>query len=283
MRMKVMISIAWLAMLAACAPPSANSDQGTNAYSDAGALDLSGHYRIHALGSARLSHPIEVSFDEDSVWWEPACAGQGLEYRQVSESAVEFFDPRDPDTPELVCDIGFSPELTEMWEKLAGVRGAVVRPDRSLAINVDGEQWLFEPTTDPMPVSLSGRWRVEMVDGLSTQEMRETTFFSANNSEIWWDPRCAGKVMSYSMTGESFAITEKSYTPPPPPAAGEEPIYPPRAICAIGLPTYLPDAIRALEAATQVKRDHHNRLIFSGEQHTLSLSRIQDESELSPE
>ena len=166
MRMKVMISIAWLAALAACTPPSANSDQGATGYSDAGALDLSGHYRINALGSARLSHSIEVSFDEDSVWW---------------------------------------------------------------------------------------------------------------------DPRCAGKVMSYSMTGESFTITEKSYTPPPPPQEGEEPSYPPRAICAIGLPTYLPDAIRALEAATQVKRDHHNRLVFSGGQHTLSLSRMKDEGELSPE
>ena len=85
------------------------------------------------------------------------------------------------------------------------------------------------------------------------------------------------------MTGESFAITQKSYTPPPPPAEGEEPIYPPRAICAIGLPTYLPDAIRALEAATQVKRDYHNRLVFSGGQHSLALSRMKDEGDLSPD
>ncbi len=260
--------------LAACgeALPDSGPINQTGVSSDT--LDLSGHYRISAMGDDPLPHAIKVSFDENAVWWEPACSGQGLSYRPSGANKVTFYDPNDPDELQIVCDIGFPHELTQLWARLAGEHSVAKNADRSLTVDVDGEQWLFEPATDPLPKTLAGQWRVEMIDGLATAEMRETTVFSADDKEIWWNPRCAGKVMAYSMDGSDFEITQGAFTPPPPPEPGQEPIYPPRAICPVGLPTYLVDAIRALESATQVQRAHDNTLSFAGGGHSLALSRV---------
>ncbi|XUU61739.1 hypothetical protein ACRAQ6_05570 [Erythrobacter sp. HA6-11] len=241
------------------------------------APDLSGHYRVGPLSDGPLSHSIQVSFDADSVWWEPACSGQGLSYKPAGEGKVEFYDPDAGKGTQIVCDIGFSKELPALWEALEGVRNVELRDDRSVAVTVGDQNLIFEPTTDPLPTTLAGTWQVEMIDGLSTSEMR-TIQFSADAREIWWDPRCAGLIMEYRLAGEGFAITKPAEIAPPPPASDPDgtgpPRLPPPLVCSIGLPPHLQEAASALRSADAVTRDYQNNLVFSGSERYIILSRV---------
>lgn len=278
--MKAIFTIACSALLVSCAPADEGTLPGEPAERVEGeAPDLSGHYRIQALGSDPLPFALEVSANTNAIWWEPACSAQGLSYRPAADGKVEFFDLRDPNEPQIVCDIGYPEELTQLWERLAGTHDVSVREDRSMIVNVEGEPFLFEPTTDPLPTTLAGTWQVEMIDGFSTSESR-TIRFIADGQEIWWDPRCAGIVMEYTLAGESFAITKPAETAPPPPSPEADgigpPPPPPPVVCLIGLPTHLQDAASALRAAETVARDYQNNLVFRGDGRYIILSQVRE-------
>lgn len=117
----------------------------------------------------------------------------------------------------------------------------------------------------PAPVTLSGEWKIAAIDGQDFNEPYGLAF-SANATEIWWDPRCAGMVRGYAIDGNAIRIGRApSLGPPPPPGT------PPPPVCAIGLPARLPEAVRALDAATRVVRTPSNGVDLSGGGHSLLL------------
>lgn len=273
--MKTTAFVLCIAALASCAPQASDTppvDFGGQIAS--AASDLSGHYRITSLGEGLLPFPIEVSADADSIWWEPSCAAQGLFYRPAADGKIEFFDPRDPDEPQIICDIGYPEELKVVWERLKGTHDVQLRADRSMLVEVDGQPWLFEPTTDPLPPDLTGTWQIERINGLSTVEMRMVQL-KADGQELWWEPRCARVIVEYSMEGETFSVVEPADMPPPASKEGEAPT-PPKPVCTIGLPRYLTDAMDAIRNADNVTRDYENNIALSGEGSRIALSTAEE-------
>ena len=244
-------------LCAACAPaPSQPVTEVPTQTSVAGAPDLTGHYRIDRLADGTaLDWPIEVSFDEDSVWWEPGCAGQGLAYR-ASENGVEFYSAR-PEGIYAVCDIGFPEQLPQLWEELSGAKQVRLGPDRVVRLSNGNEEWVFQPTTDPLPTDLAGKWRLMEMNGWGSSEMR-TIEFEADGSQIWWNPRCAGQAVAYEMDGERFAVEK-------PRVSDTAPSEEARVVCRVGIPEALPEALNAMRTATRVARDKDNNIVISGD------------------
>jgi hypothetical protein len=115
------------------------------------------------------------------------------------------------------------------------------------------------------PVTLAGEWKVVAIDGSDLNEPYGIAL-SANESEIWWEPRCASMVRGYAIKGAAIRFgSPPSLGPPPPPGT------PPRPVCAIALPPRLVDVVRALETATLVQRTPSNGIELSGGGHSLLL------------
>jgi hypothetical protein len=115
------------------------------------------------------------------------------------------------------------------------------------------------------PVTLAGEWKVVGIDGNDLNEPYGIAL-SANASEIWWEPRCAGMVRGYSIKGTAIRFGSAPSLGPPP-----RPGTPPRPVCAIGLPPRLFDVVRVLDAATLVQRTPANGVGISGGGHSLLL------------
>ncbi|MCT2557572.1 hypothetical protein N0B51_01115 [Tsuneonella sp. YG55] len=119
-----------------------------------------------------------------------------------------------------------------------------------------------EPDPAPRPTmglvtTLAGEWRVAGIDGEPFDEPYGLAL-SASDGELWWEPRCAGMVRSYRIAGTTVTFGQPAGVEPPPPGA------PPPPVCAIGIPSRLPDVARALDAATSVTRTPENGVLISG-------------------
>lgn len=249
--------------LLACSPPGTSQTAAETGAEIVDGVDLTGHYRVSALGDGReLSPAIEVSASANAIWWEPACAGQGLLYDRAGRDRI-VFRAEQFDEPQIVCDIGFPDDLPELWKALEGRWQVAIAADRTVRLARGGSRILLEPTTDPLPSSLEGQWRVESIDGLSTPEIRSLVF-TADEQEIWWEPRCARVEIGYRMEGTRFAVVEEAYIPPPSPRGGARTPAAPQPVCLIGIPRHLYDAVGAIQAATTVARDYRNDIVLSG-------------------
>ncbi len=138
-------------------------------------------------------------------------------------------------------------------------------------------QGAADPAPDPTPatvpaspaplaavVTLEGEWRVAGIDGEALDEPYGIAL-SANEREIWWEPRCAHQVRAYRIDGQRFASE---------PAPGYGPLAPgepPRPVCAIGLPPRLDDVMRALSQADTIGRTEENGVMISGPEHGVLL------------
>jgi hypothetical protein len=111
--------------------------------------------------------------------------------------------------------------------------------------------------------SLSGEWRVAGIDGQSLDEPVGIAL-SGDATELWWEPRCAGLVRAYRISGARIAFA---------PAAGASaaPAAPPPPVCAIAVPPRLADVARALAAADTVVRTPANGILISGGGQSLLL------------
>lgn len=117
----------------------------------------------------------------------------------------------------------------------------------------------------PIPASLAGEWRVAGIDGESFDKPVGLAL-SADDREVWWNPRCAGLVRRYTIHGQNFRAGPLPSSVPPP-----SPGTPPPPVCAIGLPPHLVDAVRAMDAATQIRRTPPNGIELGGGGHSLLL------------
>ena len=77
--------------------------------------DLTGAWTVESIDGKALSYELPVEADFEQIWWEPGCAGQSVRY---SIDGVAFrLAPRE--APDMVCEIGFPPEVPQIWEAMA--------------------------------------------------------------------------------------------------------------------------------------------------------------------
>ncbi|WP_188643403.1 hypothetical protein [Tsuneonella deserti] len=118
-----------------------------------------------------------------------------------------------------------------------------------------------DPAQIPAPgavETLAGEWRVAGIDGAPLDEAYGIAL-SANESEMWWEPRCAQRTRRYNIEGKSISFR------PIPGAQGETPP------CLPGLPARLSDVERALDTATEIGRTPSNGVLISGAGHSVLL------------
>jgi hypothetical protein len=125
------------------------------------------------------------------------------------------------------------------------------------------------PSSDPLtaqtpaPVSsLAGAWRVAGIDGVGLDEPVGLAL-TADEQQLWWEPRCAGAARAYRIDGSRISFTS---TQGPRPAGAPTP-----PVCAIGLPPRLGDIMRALDDATSVTRTESNGVLIAGPRHSVTL------------
>jgi ribosomal protein S19E (S16A) len=120
-------------------------------------------------------------------------------------------------------------------------------------------------TSRSAPDSLAGEWRVAGIDNVDL-DAPVGIALSADETEIWWEPRCAGMIRTYLISGTALRVAL--------PAGSSQtaaPGTPPAPVCAIGLPPRLRDVVRALDSATAIERTASNGVLISGGGHSLLL------------
>lgn len=148
---------------------------------------------------------------------------------------------------------------------LAACGDAPVAPVPSSAPEAPATGAFAEPTARPAPVTLAGEWKVVAIDGQDFNESYGLSL-SASDTEIWWEPRCAGSVRSYAIAGNRLTVKPASGSNPSP-----RPGDPPPPVCAIGVPERLGEVVRALDAAATIERTPSNGIEIAGGGHSLLL------------
>ncbi len=122
------------------------------------------------------------------------------------------------------------------------------------------------PPTTPLSYveTLAGEWRVAGIDGQPLNEPYGLAL-SADEEEIWWEPRCANVAFSYRIDG----LKLETGTSRPDAPVGTDGNPPP--VCAISIPPRLNDVARALDLAETVGRTPSNGLLIEGSGHSITL------------
>lgn len=236
---------------------------------------LIGRWRIDTIGASKVMG-LELSSDGTRIWWEPGCAGQGraFEVRQGRFAVI-------PSTgPDVVCEIGVPSDLSRVWDLLDSAnRIEVTDTGRATIDGGIGALRLMRIAAAPQRkpqielsgaaavTSLAGEWRVAGIDGKPLDGPTGLALRGDAN-QLWWEPRCAGLVRNYAISGERLVIGTAAR-----PAAVSEPGAPrqPRPVCAIGLPPQLTGVLRALDSAQRIRRTPSNGIEISGGGHSLLL------------
>jgi hypothetical protein len=122
---------------------------------------------------------------------------------------------------------------------------------------------LGQPEAAQSVQTLAGAWRVAGIDGNSLDEPYGIAL-EADDTMIWWAPRCARQERLYQITGSKVRFTVNPELQPGPGKPGV-------AVCMIGLPPRLADITRALDAAERIERTEANGILISGGGHSLTL------------
>lgn len=115
--------------------------------------------------------------------------------------------------------------------------------------------------TQQAVATLSGEWRVAGIDGGELDEPYGIAL-SADEQEIWWEPRCAFTIHTYRIDGQTIAVTESAPVADTAAAPTD---------CSTDIPPRLHDVARALLAAKTVERTPQNGVLLSGGGHSLLL------------
>lgn len=127
------------------------------------------------------------------------------------------------------------------------------------------EESAASSTISSAPTTLAGAWRVAGIDGEPLDETYGLAL-EANGTQIWWEPRCAGVIWTYTIDGNAFA--SDSYTDP---AYRPEPGAPPPPVCAIALPPRLSDVAFAIQSADRIEETPGRAIVISGPDHSVTL------------
>ena len=249
-----------LLALAACAVPEARPGTSTDATTQerAAVRDLTGQWVIEGIDGQALPEPIALTGNTDSLLWEPACAGQNISYRAVGDQ-IEFYRPKpEGDGPPIVCMIAYPQDLPRVFDALEGRWTASQAGDGGVQLSREGARIALEPATSDGPATLAGEWRVAGIDGEPFDEPYGIAL-SADDGEIWWEPRCAGVKVAYRLSGARFEAPPALQPPPP------------VAVCKIGQPPRLAEVMKAIRAADRIERTAANGIRLSGKGRSLTL------------
>jgi hypothetical protein len=264
MRASVFLPLALLACSAPEGSPPVPPDR-THDATTGEPFDLRGRWEVSRLDGKSLDHRIPLTGIANALTWEPSCAGQGILYRTEGETLVFHTEPSDE--PQIVCDIGYPDDLPEVIEALEG-RWQVARTDRGDIVLTRGDETItLEKTPVETVETLAGEWRVAGIDGAALDEPVGIAL-SADDSEIWWEPRCAGAIVAYRIVNERFIQVE--YPEPSPRPPGAEPAPPP-PVCAVAVPRSLDEAMTAIRAADRIERTRSNGVLLSGGGRSITL------------
>ena len=97
--------------------------------------------------------------------------------------------------------------------------------------------------------TLDGHWRVAGMDGAEVQGQYAIAL-TGDERAIWWEPRCAGQSVDYTIDGTSFSATD--------------PNGPDQIVCDIGFPEELDQLWSAMLAADTIERTPENGISISG-------------------
>ncbi|MDE1468479.1 hypothetical protein [Aurantiacibacter sp. D1-12] len=123
------------------------------------------------------------------------------------------------------------------------------------------------------PETLAGDWRVVAING---EVLRETEIvnLSADESEIWWEPRCAGFVRQYVIEGNRLLLDPVSSDVP---REVDGPPMPPPPVCLVAHPPRLSDIAEIFHEADHVQQTQSDivgpsGLIISGDRGSIFMS-----------
>ena len=221
--------------------------------------DLSGEWVIARIDGQPLAQPIALTGRRDSLVWEPECADQTISYR-ASGTGIEFYRPEPEGEGErVVCEIGYPQDLPRVLDALEGRWSVSQAADGGVVLSRSGARITLEPATAGAPATLAGEWRVAGIDGEDFDEPYGIAL-SADEHDIWWEPRCAGARVAYRISGARFEVV--------PPPRGTRP---PAPVCKIAPPPRLAEVMDAIRAAGRIERKPQNGVRLSGEGHSLPL------------
>lgn len=109
-----------------------------------------------------------------------------------------------------------------------------------------------------MVATLTGEWRVAVIDGRSLDEPGGIAI-SGDAASVWWEPACAGVARRYRIEGRSV-----SFSPIRSNGGRKE-------LCEIAPPPRLDDVLRALDEADTIARTPSNGVRISGPRHDVTL------------
>ena len=262
-----------VAALAACAPqgsePAPGGGDAATAPMQAGQpYDLRGEWSVARLNGQPLDTRIPFTASSDTFTWEPACAGQQIAYRTV-DGRIEFYQPP-REGERIVCDIGYPEPLPRVIEGLEGRWDVEQKGNGNLVLTRGETRLELEKAPAQPQVSLAGEWRVAGIDGREFNESYGLAL-SADESELWWEPRCAGVAVEYRIEGTRFSARRPAVAPPPAAGSAEPPAAPAPAVCAIGLPERLEEVMAAIRAADRIERTQANGVLISGNGRSVTL------------
>ena len=258
------ISVILVLALGACTPqadgpPAAQASDASDPATRAEPYDLRGPWSVSAIDGEPLDMPIPLQGSADALTWQPACAGQSIAYRRVGD-AIEFTQPP-RNASRVVCEIGYPEALPRVIGALEGRWDLSVHTNGTLRLTRGERVIALERAPAEPSLSLAGEWRVAGIDGRAFDEPYGIGL-SVDESEIWWEPRCAGQSVGYRITGTRFAT-------PGPPRGGTA--SEPATVCKIAIPPRLPDVMTAIRAADRIERTPANGVRISGNGHSLTL------------
>ena len=290
--LRIFSVLAAVSLLVACdAPGGQTGDVPAQSRSQAGALDLTGEWMVSRIKGSSLRSRVPLVGTGDTLFWQPACAGFSISYRQKGEG-IEFYSV-EREGIRTVCLPGYPEDLPEVMSALRGTWTARVQENGDVLLTgTRGEIMLERPREYPEE-NLTGEWRVAGIDG------REVTgsagiALSADNWTIWWEPRCAGVYVPYVIINERFVVPDlppspppppplpgepprppapdlQPAPPPPPPLPGEAPRPPAPVICTIPPPPGVTEVMEALRVADKVERTPENGVRISGGGRSVTL------------
>lgn len=267
------LSVLWMT---GCSQDPSQHSTGGNAIDlrepDAASTRLEGSWQVAAVDGQSIVG-VTLQGNDDTLAWEPACAGWSISY-QRDASSIRFFNIAGP-TEELriVCSIRYPDRLPSIFhilpllDRVEAVEGGRIR------LSGRGHSILLErrlSDADRPVKTLEGRWRVSALDG-EELAIRALQFVITANI-ITWQPSCAGQARAYVIENERFRVY-----PLPPPAPSPPPssqIVPPAPVCVLPLHPRLESAFAAMDAATHIRPVGNGEIMIEGDGRELVLMPI---------
>ena len=232
---------------------------------------LTGDWLVAAIDGVTVTG-VALNGENGRLSWTPACAGWTKRYR-IDGNAIRFHVDKPETEAQTVCAIGFPERVPEVFHRLVDMNKVEAIGGTSVRLSGASHNILLErpiPRTKLPVGTLAGRWQVTSLDGRKLSN--EPPIFSATDTDLTWEPSCAGSGRSYHIENDRITVRARpASSPPPPPNA--QPVTPP-PVCAIAPHPQLVAIYAAAEVATHVRPAPGGGVILDGNGHSVTMMPI---------